>query len=603
MVRVAFSLSLFVAALVGLTPAAEPRRPNVIVILTDDQGYGDISGHGNPVVKTPHLDRLRSESVRFTNFHVDSFCAPTRAALMTGRYSHRVGVWRTVAGRNLLREDEVTMADVFRHNGYRTALFGKWHLGGNYPYRPMDRGFEEWLGHGDGGTGTAGDTWGNDRVNDQYVHNGQNRGIPGYETDVFFEAAIHFIRENKGRPFFVYLAPYAPHTPCTLPDRSWADRYKDVPSAVAYFFASIARIDENLGKLRQFLTGENLADNTLLVFATDNGTATGQTTFNAGMRGRKGDPYEGGHRVPCFIHWPAGGFPHGRDVPRLAAHLDLLPTLIELCSMETPQPIAFDGTSLVPLLRGSGAWPERTLVMGTPRNEITSAAPPTQWYDGVVMTDRWRLVNAVELYDMSIDAGQSENVAAQHLETVAQLTQAYQRYWASVSRDQENWQGRAVLGSDAEHEVLLTSEAWTPLRATPVAWSQGDVAAGIPSFGRWPVRVSQPGRYRLEVRRWPREVDAPMASAPNTPKSPIDAFVAGRPIRWLIYGREPVSLPIRQVRLRVGTVVLASEVKADEQMKAFEILLSAGATEIEAELLDGEGSALSGAYFVYASKI
>ena len=167
-------------------------KPNVIVVLTDDQGYGDLSLTGNPILKTPNMDRLAREGVQFANFHVDSYCTPTRSALMTGRYSHRVGGWGTVNGRNMLRDDEVTMADVFRHNGYRTGHFGKWHLGTNYPYRPIDRGFEEWLGHGDGGTGCTTDYWGNDRVNDHYIHNGQweKQPRPGFEGDVFFDAAI-----------------------------------------------------------------------------------------------------------------------------------------------------------------------------------------------------------------------------------------------------------------------------------------------------------------------------------------------------------------------------------------------------------------------------
>ena len=171
---------------------ATAGKPNVLLILTDDQGYGDLSCTGNPVIKTPHMDALCNEGLRLTNFHVDSYCSPTRAALMTGRYAHRVGAWGTISGRNMLRDGEVTMADLFRHNGYRTGHFGKWHLGGNFPYRPMDRGFDEWLGHGDGGTGTTGDYWGNDRVNDTCIHNGRWEHTKGFEADVFFDAAMRF---------------------------------------------------------------------------------------------------------------------------------------------------------------------------------------------------------------------------------------------------------------------------------------------------------------------------------------------------------------------------------------------------------------------------
>ena len=222
------------------------QSPNVVLLVTDDQGFGDLRCHGNPVIKTPHLDKLYEQAVRFTDFHVDPTCAPTRAALLTGKYSHRAGVWHTVSGGNHLRASEMTMADAFKEAGYRTGHFGKWHLGSNYPYRPMDRGFDEWLGQGDGGTGTTDDWFDNDRVNDYYWHNGERVQRDGYAPDIFFDAAIDFIKENEqnDKPFFVYLATYMPHDPHTLPDRSWAKKYSsDVSDHVAYFFAGIERID------------------------------------------------------------------------------------------------------------------------------------------------------------------------------------------------------------------------------------------------------------------------------------------------------------------------------------------------------------------------
>ena len=229
------------------TPSAlSAQQPNVIIILTDDQGYGDIAAHGNPVIRTPHLDKLHADSARLTDFHVDPTCSPTRAALLTGKYSHRVKVWHTIAGGNHLREGEATMADIFRANGYRTAMFGKWHLGSNLPYRPIDRGFDEWLGQGDGGTGTTADHFLNDRVNDHYLHNGEWKQVEGWAPEVFFNATIEFARESKKRnkPFFTYLATYLPHTPITLPNPTWADDYKHkVNPNTAYFFTAIERID------------------------------------------------------------------------------------------------------------------------------------------------------------------------------------------------------------------------------------------------------------------------------------------------------------------------------------------------------------------------
>ena len=295
--------TLLLAPLAGLQAgdaSKPPRQPNVIVLLTDDQGYGDLGCHGNPVIQTPHLDRLAHESVRFSNFHVDSYCTPTRAALMTGRYAHRVGGWGTVCGHNMLRDDEVTMADVFRHNGYRTGHFGKWHLGTNYPYRPIDRGFDQWLGHGDGGTGCTTDHWGNDRVNDTScttVAGRIHRAPATRPTCSSTPRCNSSARTSTGRSSSIW--PATPHSPCSVADLKWAAPYRDkVPANVADFYASIARVDENLGRLRAFLQAEGLRDNTLLIFLTDNGSAEGDKVFNAGMHGEKGSPYDGGHRVP-----------------------------------------------------------------------------------------------------------------------------------------------------------------------------------------------------------------------------------------------------------------------------------------------------------------
>ncbi len=209
------------------TNAAESQRPNIVFIMTDDQGYGDLACHGNSVIQTPNLDKLHAESVRFTNFHVDPTCSPTRGALMSGKFSHRAKVWHTIAGGNHLRAGEMTMADAFKASGYRTGMFGKWHLGSNCPYRPIDRGFDEWLGQGDGGTGTTDDYFTNDRVDDHYWHNGEREVRKGYAPDVFFNAAIDFIKDRgEGSPFFIYLNTYVSHTPHTLPDRAWANKYR-----------------------------------------------------------------------------------------------------------------------------------------------------------------------------------------------------------------------------------------------------------------------------------------------------------------------------------------------------------------------------------------
>ncbi len=276
--------------------ALSAASQNVILIITDDQGYGDISAHGNKIVQTPNLDNLHSESIRLTNFHVNPISAPTRAALMTGKYSTRVGVRGTYATLNYLSSNEKTMGDIFSSMGYRTALFGKWHLGGNYPLRPMDRGFQEWVGHGDGGGGTTNDYWDNVKWDDHYLHNGKWEPYKGFMTDIFFDQAMNYIKSEDNRPFFIYLPTNIPHQSWNTP-KEWTEKYTSQGETLlnALFYASIERMDYNVGRLREFLEENGLSENTIIIFMTDNGTANG-SSYNAEMRGRKGSLYEGGHR-------------------------------------------------------------------------------------------------------------------------------------------------------------------------------------------------------------------------------------------------------------------------------------------------------------------
>ncbi|MHC4485640.1 MAG: arylsulfatase [Planctomycetota bacterium] len=375
----------------GLKPKGG-KRPNVVLVMTDDQGYGDLGCHGNPIIQTPNLDKLYMQSVRLTDFHVGPTCSPTRAALMTGHYCNRTGVWHTVMGRSLLRKDEVTMGDVFSGAGYPTGIFGKWHLGDNYPFRPQDRGFGEVLIHGGGGVGNTPDYWGNDYFDDTYLHNGRRKEFRGYCTDVWFNVAMKFMEANKDRPFFCYIPTNAPHSPYNVADeyiKPYLD--KGLPERQARFYGMVTNIDDNMARLMHRLGELDLEENTILIFMTDNGTSGG--SYSAGMRGKKGSEYDGGHRVPCFIRWPRGGLTGPGDIDRLTAHVDILPTLIELCGLKSPRGVKLDGDSLVPLLMGrDGSWPDRTLITDSQRIEH-----PEKWRKSAVMTDRWRLVNGTEL--------------------------------------------------------------------------------------------------------------------------------------------------------------------------------------------------------------
>ncbi len=490
------------------------QRPNVILVITDDQGYGDMGCTGNPWIHTPHLDAFHAAAVRFPDFHVSALCTPTRGALMTGHRPVRNGAWATCWGRSVLRRTEVTMADVFAQSGYRTGMFGKWHLGDNYPYRPQDRGFQTVVAHKGGGVGQTPDFWGNNYFDDTYFHNGEPRAHQGYCTDVWFREATRFIESAKGGPFFAYIATNAPHHPFLVADhyKEPYQRIPDIPEPA--FYGMIANIDENFGRLVRQLAEWGLADDTILIFMTDNGSSGGcrldperfvTAGYNAGMRGMKGSYYDGGHRVPFFVRWPAGGIGGGRDVGEMALHVDVLPTMIELCGLEAPPGVQFDGASLAPLLRGeTDALPgDRTHFLQNRQN----TQPPDKWHNAV-MTRRWRLVHGNELYDIKADCGQRHDVAADHPDVVHRLRDAHERWWEEIS-DRLDEYCPITLGNDHENPTRLN--AMDVLG--DVAWNQCHIALARKSTGTWAVDVEQPGDYRLSLRRWPEELGLPIEEA------------------------------------------------------------------------------------------
>jgi arylsulfatase A-like enzyme len=543
-------------------------------VITDDQGYGDLGCHGNPVIQTPNLDRLHKQSIRLTDFHVDPTCSPTRSALMTGHYSTRTGVWHTIMGRSLLGKHEVTMADVFSAGGYSTGIFGKWHLGDNYPFRPQDRGFGEVLIHGGGGVGQGPDYWGNDYFDDTYFHNGKPKKYTGYCTDVWFDGAMKFIEANKEKPFFCYLTTNAPHGPYNVADK-YAEPYrnKDIPNP--NFYGMITNIDENMGRLSKKLKSLELEKDTILIFMTDNGTAAGFRRgkgFNAGMRGTKGSEYDGGHRVPCFIRWPSGGLQGGRDVDYLTAHIDLLPTLIALCGLKKPRGVKFDGASLVHLLKNkSTGWLDRTLFVHSQRIEH-----PEKWRKSAVMTERWRLVNGKELHDIKADPGQKNNIADKHPKVVENLRRAYEDWWADLSKRFDEY-CETIIGSDKENPVRLMSHDWhTP----KVPWHQGAVRNGMQANGFWAVEVARNGTYEFALRRWPIEVD-----------KPINAAIPG--------GK---AIGATNARLMIADVDATKPIPANAHAVTFRVKLKAGKTRLQTWFTDDKGAS-RGAYYVYVKRL
>jgi hypothetical protein len=370
-----------------------------------------------------------------------------------------------------------------------------------------------------------------------------------------------------------------------------------VSPTVADFYATISNIDKNIGELRELLRREGLEKNTLLVFLTDNGSA--RNPFPAGMRGQKGSQYDGGHRVPCFVHWPDGGIKTPKTVDRLTAHLDLLPTFVDLCSLQLPKPVRFDGTSLRPLLLDAQpVWPDRTLMNGTVYNGVPLPRP--KWTKGAVMRQNWRLVDGKELYDLATDPGQKVNVAPAHPKIVEELKATYETYWQDVTAETQDWLktlGRPIVGTAAQRELYLCSEDWVD---DGCSWNQGSVAEGAKKFGPWRIRVQTPGVYRLEVRRWPREADALMSGVPPEKSTAPDAWLHGKPVTRLLYGdRPPKALPVAQVSVKIGGQTLHSRVQPEDRAAVFEVTLTAGEQTIEARLLDASGASLAGAYFAY----
>jgi arylsulfatase A-like enzyme len=499
-----FCFSLLLLLFPARISASEPaRKPNLIIVITDDQGYGDLGCHGNPWINTPALDEFANEAVSFTNFHVSTTCSPTRGALMTGRHTNRLNVFHTIAGRSLLFEDEVILPQVLEANGYYCGMFGKWHLGDNYPFRPEDRGFHEVVRHGGGGIGNQSDYWGNDYFDDTYWHNGEPEKYTGYCTDVFFGEALKFIEENREEPFFCYISTNAPHGPLNLPVE-YLDLYKEmkeVPEPQKRFYGMITNIDDNFNKLQEHLDRLGLTKNTILLFMTDNGTAEGHHLYNAGMRGHKGSEYDGGHRVPLMMRWPGGGLTGGRKIDILTAHYDLLPTFTDLLGLNFKPVKRLDGISLKPLLYGEqDGWPHRILYMDTQRLQNLVKY---RYYS--VMDRHWRLVNGNELYNVAEDPGQSNNLIYQYPELAARLAEGYESWWQSFVEEGVNEKYAYIrAGTPYENPVRVCAHDMMSSR-NGFAWHQYGAMEAIPARGIWKIEIAAGGDYSFTLRRFPWE--------------------------------------------------------------------------------------------------
>lgn len=586
-----FRLLILVVLLTGLQMSKANDRPNLIVVITDDQGYGDLGCYGNPLIKTPAIDEFCSDAVWFSNFHVSTTCAPTRGALMTGRHTNRLNVQHTIAGRSILWEDEVILPQILGQNGYTCGMFGKWHLGDNYPYRPEDRGFNEVVRHGGGGVGQMPDYWGNDYFNDTYWHNGQTESYEGYCTDVFFSEAFSFIEENKENPFFCYISTNAPHGPLNVP-MEYLDQYRDmdqVPEKQKRFYGMITNIDDNFEKLKKKLDELGLTENTILVFMTDNGTAYGADVFDGGLRGTKGSEYEGGHRVPFILRWPEGGLMGGKKVDKLVAHYDMLPTFVDLMDLKFTAVKALDGISFEPLLSGKGEdWPDRILYMDTQRllNLI-------KYRKYSVMDKEWRLVNGSELYRITEDLGQTDNLIEDFPEVADRLSTGYEMWWQSILSENVLERNAYIkAGSPYENPTRICSHDLMTGKAG-MNWHQfGAVQAG-PGTGIWKVEVVQDGEYSISLRRFPRESELginsefPAVEMNQEVENPMPAS------NNVGFTSAYLSIADFNKELSIG--------ESDEEI-TYNMHLSEGKYDMEASLIDAAGR-IYPSYFVYIEKL
>jgi arylsulfatase A-like enzyme len=562
------SLSLLSA--MGMTGclSRKTKRPNVILVMTDDQGYGDIGAHGNPNVKTPALDELYWKSIRLTDFHVDPCCSPTRSALLTGLYSSRTGVWHTIGGRSLLKADKTTIADVFKADGYSTGIFGKWHLGDNYPFRPQDRGFDETVVHLSGVVGNRWDHWGNDYYDDTYYRNGVPEKFDGYCDTVWFSEALNFIKRNQSNPFFCFVSTNVPHAPLNINEKYAAPYKSQVSGRLANYYGMITKFDEDFAWFMQNLQSLGLMDNTILIFMTDNGPCPwyggikidddGFVTegYSAGMRGGKIWGYENAHRAPCFIHWPDGGLTGGKDMPALSAHIDLLPTLIDLCGLSSSGNIELDGKSLAPLLRGeSENHPERMLFVHNQRVDF-----PVKYKDYQVLTDKWRLVKTdkEELYDIKQDPGQKKDIAGEYPEVVKNLRRKYEEWWKDISQEFDVYP-EIIIGSDHQNPAVMFGH---------------DAHRGIkPSV--WVINPAKDGRYRFRLSPWPKE--------------------AGKKIHESKFNAA-------QAHIRIGNAESECQITPDMQQAELVLDLKQGQTCLQAWFSSSNPDEVMGAEFVYAER-
>ncbi|MCK4922096.1 MAG: arylsulfatase [Bacteroidales bacterium] len=563
---------------------AQDEKPNVIVIMTDDQG-NNLGIKGNPWLKTPEIDKFANDAVSLTNFHQATMCTPSRAALMTGKYPLRTGAWRTSVGRSHMPTEEITIAEVFNENGYKTGQFGKWHLGDVWPFRPADQGFDEVVRFGTGGISQVSDYWGNDYFDDTYYHNGVPTKYEGYCTDVFFNETIRYIKECKANkdPFMIYLAPNIAHLPAIVSEEySKPFEEKGHVKKQAIYYGMITNLDENMGRLMTTLEQEGLSNNTIVVFTTDDGTAgyaaqfdeehrALETGFNMGQRGGKGSPYEGGHRLFSYIRWPEGGLKGGKEVDALTSVMDIFPTLVELCEIKSSEKLDQDGISFKPALYGKEIPGNESRVI-----YLSKIVPDTEldfqrnMYS--VIEGEWRWINRKELYNIKEDLDQRNNIAADNPGIVSKMEKGLDEFLAKNASKREV-PVRFLLG-DKKHKTisLTTQDLW----GKP-AFSQGHVRKLSQGSGPWKVTFLNDGKYKITLSRYP--------------------LYTGFAFNEKTNGNNSQEFTADKAKLAIGTETYEKGISATDKHVSFEIEVKAGDNDLETWIYSEEGITIP-SYFV-----
>ena len=564
----------------------KPKKPNIIIVLSDDQGYGDFSCHGNPLLQTPALDKLHDESIRLSDFHVTPLCTPTRGQLLTGMDAMHNKAATVLTARNIIRRDLETLPEILRKEGYATGIFGKWHLGNNYPDRPMDKGFEKCIWHK--GWGLLSEIeYDNDYYETRYLDSLELVFSKKYCTNLWFDKSIEWMEEKvkEEKPFFSYISLNAPHGPFDSQMQDF-NIYKSDTLDIeeSSFLGMIRNIDRNMFYFDQWLEKNALKENTIVIYMNDNGTAKGEKIFNAHLRGKKGSIYEGGHRAACFIRWPDGNLGPSRDIPFPTQIQDLMPTIMELAGIKYAIPYRLDGISLKPYLQSTKVpINDRIFVVQYGGHE-----KPEKYFSSVLWKN-WRLVGRDELYNLENDIGQKQNVADQHPDILQKLKVHYDTWWAEIEPGINEFVP-LIIGSEKENPVIINSDYWEE-GAVNTQWAVAG-GKGAPRGGTTHLRAVESGIYRIELSRWPFNQHREL-----TMKG-LEYAIGGTKI-W-----EGKSLPIKSGCISINS---NKEIKMDadpnSSIISFEVELAAGDLDFQAWFRDEYENDICGAYYVRFKKI